>query len=108
MGKITFEVEYDERPILHAYVKCPKCGRKYNAKDIIGKHVGSPRYYIASKDDLLNCFYQCPVCKEVFKTEKCREGSAYPAHAYLHEIVETKYPECSEGAYRQRTVWECK
>ena len=90
MYSIHFEVEYERVPIRHAYVTCPNCGRKFDARDITTEQ-------ISDEVDLIYARYACPVCAAEFQPYTHDEG-------YL--VEEVNFPKCAEGALQKREVWQ--
>lgn len=85
---VVFEMEYNAPTVRHAYVYCPECGKKFNAREI-----GSGRSFMTTEAEFLFARYECPCCGVMFEARDC-------------VIKKVPYPKCAEGALQKKEVWE--
>lgn len=88
--KVNFRAEYEERPVRHASVECPYCGRWFHVNDIANE-------FIRFEDDLWLAQYECPICSCSFTCDKGKKD----AH-----VEEACFPDVYRGCLTKKEVWE--
>lgn len=90
-------VEYDNRPIRHIAVQCPKCNKWFNGWDIVDSSPYSHPFEELKYDyNIRWATFTCPVCGEEF-------GGMH--NADKPNIEEVAYPEVYDGCLERKEVW---
>ena len=87
-------VEYDNIPIRHIAVQCPKCNKWFMGWDIVN---GNPFEVLRFQHDINWATFTCPVCGEEF-------GGLQ--HADKPNITEAYHPEIYDGCLERKETWE--
>ena len=98
MRHILAEVEFEDRPIRHAYLTCPECCRKFEITDCLEHDSLRGRRFSYFESSIRWSTYYCPICGATFG---CDEGDEL-------DIKEVMYPNCAKGVYEKKEVWEMK
>lgn len=85
-------VEYEDTPIRHIAVQCPKCNKWFNGWDIV-KSYSALRY----EHQINWAEFECPVCGEEFG------GLQHNNKANIREVG---YPEVYDGCLQRKETWE--
>lgn len=85
-------VEYENTPIRHIAVQCPKCKRWYDGRDITDDE-------LSYDCDIYYSEFICPVCGHVFGANGYRDYSNV-------QIEECDYSDVYKDCLRKKEVWE--
>lgn len=88
-------VEYENTPIRHIAVQCPKCDNWFRGWDIVkGEEAFDVLRYA---HDINWVEFECPVCGEEF------DGLQYNDQVNIEEV---EYPEVYDGCLKRKEAWE--
>lgn len=90
---MKIRVVYESTPIRHIAVKCPKCEKWFDGRDITHDKLSySYEVYFAQ--------FECPVCGKIFGGDECRDFS----NVNIEEVGSAT--ECYKDCLRKKEIWE--
>lgn len=90
-------VEYENTPIRHIAVQCPKCDNWFHGWDIVKEEEAFDVLRYAH--DINWVEFECPVCGEEF--DGLQDNNKV-------NIEEVEYPEIYDGCLERKEAWEQK
>lgn len=88
--EINFRAEFEDTPIRHLAVQCPKCNNWFKAYDV----TLYPNNAINSVYDIYGAEFECPVCQDTYEVDNTD-----------FSIVECSYHEVYKNCITKKIGW---